>query len=359
MAINTASPQAATFGLLPEPEGRMGSFGLSMVLNITVAALLLLLTIAQVHQVRQHKYVTELVFPTEAPKPIPPPVPHVKVIPPPPALVQTPPRITMPRELPPPPPKVVEVKMPTPEMPKLEAAPPKKFTPPPQPKVGMFKSENPTAVANNMAAPTIHAGGFGDPQGVKPNPGASRPATIAAVGAFNAAPGAGDPGAGRARQGSLQGVAFGSGVANGVPGGKDRGTIASAGFANGVVGGTGKPGSHGTVAQANFGNDVYGSATPHPIRQEQPATTPIVVMEKPLPEYTAEARRLRIEGDVTLKVRFLASGQVEVLGVVNGLGHGLDEQARLAAERIRFKPATQNGHAVDQISIIHVTFQMA
>jgi TonB family protein len=182
---------------------------------------------------------------------------------------------------------------------------------------------------------------------------------IAQVGAFNAAPGVGDPGAGAARKGAVQGVAFGSGVANGVPGGKDRGTVASGGFSDGVVGGTGKPGSHGTVAQGGFGTDEYGSAAARPVRADEPATTPIVVQYKPLPEYTAEARQLHIEGDVTLKVRFLASGQVEVLGVVNGLGHGLDEQAKIAAARIRFKPATRAGQPVDQISIIHVTFQMA
>jgi TonB family protein len=356
MATNNAYSQQAAFGLLPEPEGRFGSFGMSMIINITIAALLLLLTIAQVHQVRQNKYVTQLVFPTDVPKPVPPPIPRVKVIPPPPKMDA--PKIEQPK-LAPPPPKIVEVKMPTPELPKMEAAPPKKFTPPPQPKLGMFKSEAPTAVANNVAPPTLKVGGFGDPQGVKPNPNATRAATIQASGAFNAAPGVGAVGAGRAREGSVQGVAFGSGVANGVPGGRDRGTIASAGFGEGVVGGTGKPGSHGTVAQASFGNDEYGAAAARPVRQEETPTTPIVVLDKPLPEYTAEARRLRIEGDVTLKVRFSASGQVEVLGVVNGLGHGLDEQAKLAAERIRFKPAMQSGHAVDQVSIIHVTFQMA
>jgi TonB family protein len=358
MATNNSYNPQTSFGLLPEPEGRMGSFGMSMVVNITIAALLLLLTIAQVHQVKEHnQYVAQLIFPTEAPKPIPPPIPRVKVIPPPP-IVQTQPKIVMPRELPPPP-KIVEVKMPTPELPKMEAAPPKRFTPPPQPKLGMFKSETPTAVANNVAPPTLKAGGFGDPQGVKPNPNATRAATIVASGSFNAAPGVGPTGAGAARQGSLQGVQFGSGVANGVPGGHDRGTIASAGFANGVVGGTGKPGSQGTLARASFGNDEYGTAAPRPVRQEEAPTTPIVVLDKPLPEYTAEARQLRIEGDVTLKVRFLASGGVQVLGIVSGLGHGLDEQAKLAAERIRFKPATQNGHAVDQVSTIHVTFQMA
>jgi len=337
----------------------MGSFGMSMVINVTIAALLLLLTIAQVHQVQERRYeTTQLIFPVEQPKPYVPPVPKIKIIPPPPAVKLEQPKIEMPKPLPAPP-KVAEIKLPTPVMPKMEAAPPKRFTPPPQPKVGLFKSEAPTAVANNMSAPTPKAGGFGDPQGVKPNPNATRTATIAAAGAFNAAPGVGSPGAGAARAGSVHGVDFGSGVANGVPGGKDRGAVASAGFANGVIGGTGQPGSHGTVAKGSFGDNLYGSAPAPAARPQEPATTPIVVLAKPLPTYTAEARQLKIEGDVTLQVRFAASGQVEVLRVISGLGHGLDEQARIAAERIRFKPATKDGHAVDEVSIIHVTFQMA
>jgi TonB family protein len=196
--------------------------------------------------------------------------------------------------------------------------------------------------------------------GVKPNPSATRTATIAAVGSFNAAPGVGNTGAGAARQGAVKGVDFGSGVANGVPGGKDKGaTVASGGFSNGVLGGTGQPGSHGTVAKGSFGDNMYGSAPAPAARPQEPQATPIVVLAKPLPTYTAEARQLKIEGDVTLEVRFAASGQVEVLRVVSGLGHGLDEQAKLAAERIRFKPATKDGRAVDSVSIIHVTFQMA
>jgi|SRR5580700_6320788 TonB family protein len=359
MTTNNSSTQFATFGLLPEPEGRAGSFGLSMVLNLVVAGLLLLLTIAQVHHVRQEqKYITQLVFPVDAPKPIPPPVPKVKVVAPPPKIMDAPRKIELPRETPPPP-KIVEVKLPTPELPKMVAAPPKKFTPPPQPKEGLFTSSKPTAVANNMSKPSVTAAGFGDPQGVKPNPNGHGAVAIAAVGSFNAAPGVGTPGAGAARKGSVQGVAFGSGVANGVPGGKDRGTVASAGFSDGVVGGTGKPGARGNVAQVGFGADEYGAAAARPVRTQEAPTTPIVVQYKPLPEYTAEARQLRIQGDVTLKVRFLSTGQVEVLGVVTGLGHGLDEQARIAAEHIRFKPATQNGQPIDQVSLIHVTFQMA
>jgi TonB family protein len=348
----------ANLGLLPEPQGRFGSFGVSAVVNVVAGAILVLLTMAQVHKEKMRHYQsTELVFPVEQPKPYVPPVPKVKVIPPPPT-VEHPPKIALPKPQPEPP-KPVAVKLPTPETPHLVAAPPKAVAPPPQPKVGLFKSAAPTQVANNNSAPSVKMGGFGDPVGVTPNPNASKPATIAAVGAFGSAPGPAQ-GAGAARQGGVQGTSFGSGVANGVPGGKDRGTVASAGFSNGVVGGTGAPGSHGTVATAGFASPANNaSGSPHVAKVDQPASTPIVVVAKPLPQYTSEAKQMKIEGDVTLEVRFTASGQVQVLRVVNGLGHGLDQQAMLAAQRIRFKPATKNGEPVDQVSVIHISFQLA
>jgi TonB family protein len=95
------------------------------------------------------------------------------------------------------------------------------------------------------------------------------------------------------------------------------------------------------------------------IKTSEPAFAPPVVISEPHPQYTAEAARLRIQGEVTLQVRFLASGQVEVLRVVNGLGHGLDEEAKRVAEQIRFKPAEKDGHPVDHTTLIHVTFQLA
>jgi TonB family protein len=335
----------------------MGSIGMSMIINVSVAGLLLLLTIAQVHQVQVHRYeTTQLIFPVEQPKPYVPPAPKLSALPPPP-VVHEPPKIELPKALPEPP-KVAEMKVPVPAMPRIEAAPPRRVVPAPMPKVGLFKSAAPTRVANNMSAPTVKMGGFGDPQGLKPNPNADRQQTIAAVGAFDAAPGPA-AGAGAARAGSIRGVQFGAGVEGGVPGGHDRGTVASAGFGKGVLGGTGSPGSHGTVARGGFGNNVYATAAPPAVRTQKPATTPIVVLAKPLPTYTAEARQLKIQGDVTLQVRFAASGQVEVLRVVSGLGHGLDEQAKIAAEHIQFKPATKDGHPVDEVSIIRVTFQMA
>jgi TonB family protein len=41
------------------------------------------------------------------------------------------------------------------------------------------------------------------------------------------------------------------------------------------------------------------------------------------------------------------------------LGHGLDEEARRAAQQIQFRPATRNGQAIDQTTNITITFQLA
>jgi len=349
----------ANFGLLPTEEGRFGSFGISLGVNLAIAGLAILLSIAGVHQVQKHEMVSTLIFPSAPPKPIPPPpVPRVHVFAPPPKLEQ--PKIVIPKPTPVvEPPKMEEIRVHE-EAPKLAPAPPRRVTPPPQPKVGLFSSSHPTMVANNHERPSTHTGGFGDPEGVRPNPNASRPATIAAVGSFQGTPGVGAPGAGAARRGSVHGVDFGSGVENGVPGGRDtHGTVASAGFSNGVIGGTGRPGGTGRVAQSGFGGTGYGQAAPGVHRTEAVNSTPLKILNKPNPGYTAEARRLKIEGDVTLQVRFTASGQVEVLRVVNGLGYGLDQLAQDAARRIQFKPATRDGHPVDEVTIIRVTFQLA
>ena len=120
------------FGLLPEPEGRWGSFGVSMVTNLTIMALLVLLT-AAVHKVQKQKYIEHMVF-TEKNEPPPPPkiiVPKVKVIAPPqPEVVKLdPPKIVVPK-IQPPPELPKPVKLDQPDQPKLPPAPPKAVAPP-------------------------------------------------------------------------------------------------------------------------------------------------------------------------------------------------------------------------------------
>ncbi|PYX96600.1 MAG: energy transducer TonB, partial [Acidobacteria bacterium] len=83
------------------------------------------------------------------------------------------------------------------------------------------------------------------------------------------------------------------------------------------------------------------------------------IIFKPNPVYTSEARQAKLEGEVLLEVMFGANGQLNVSRVVRGLGHGLDEAAVAAANKMRFKPALRNGQAVDSTAIVHVVFQLA
>ena len=98
-------------------------------------------------------------------------------------------------------------------------------------------------------------------------------------------------------------------------------------------------------------------AAPH--MTAQPVFTNLEVLSKPPVQYTSEAKQLRVQGDVVLRVTFTATGQVLVQNIVHSLGHGLDEEARRVAQQIRFRPATRNGQAVDLTTNITITFQLA
>jgi TonB family protein len=91
----------------------------------------------------------------------------------------------------------------------------------------------------------------------------------------------------------------------------------------------------------------------------KPIDRPVEIVSKPTPEYTDEARSARIEGTVSLELEFTAAGDVRVLRVVRGLGHGLDEAAQRAAVRIRFKPAQSDGRPVDSRATVHITFRLS
>lgn len=67
-------------------------------------------------------------------------------------------------------------------------------------------------------------------------------------------------------------------------------------------------------------------------------TVPLRVTHKQKAEYTSEARSKGIEGTVTLRVTFLASGGIGSITTVKGLPFGLTEQAIEAARKMRFEP---------------------
>jgi TonB family protein len=158
-------------------------------------------------------------------------------------------------------------------------------------------------------------------------------------------------------RGELRTGSFGSSDAT--PARSDRtGAIASAGFDS--IEQSKEAGTKRSIAKAGFGDM---SAQAERIRRANgpapAATTPVEILYKPRPEYTAEARKLGIEGEVLVEVLFSTRGQTESLRVIQGLGYGLDEAALDAARSIRFRPATRGGEPVDSIAVIHIRFQLA
>ena len=108
-----------------------------------------------------------------------------------------------------------------------------------------------------------------------------------------------------------------------------------------------------------FTSAVAADPVRQPAAKRQPVAEPLEILFKPRPDYTEEARRARLEGDVVLEVLFTSSGNLRVLRVVRGLGRGLDQNAIDAAGKIRFRAATEDGRAVDTVAVVRISFQIA
>jgi TonB family protein len=203
--------------------------------------------------------------------------------------------------------------------------------------------------SGSSAAPTIarapsqvQTGGFGDPNGIPEKANQGKAVNIAAAGSFDLPTG---PGHGNGTGGS-KGVA---------------GVVASSGFGNGTaIGNSAVRPSTGTVQTAGFADaDVPAAPTVRSRPAEATRAVPAEILSKPTPVYTQEARSLRIEGEVLLEVVLEASGNLHVVRVVHGLGHGLDDNAVKAAEQIHFKPAMRDGQPTDSTVVLHIIFQLA
>ncbi|HVU46871.1 MAG TPA: energy transducer TonB [Terracidiphilus sp.] len=345
----TYSPGRMTFGLLPEQEGRSTSYIVSTLINLTILALVLIMGMMTRHVLQEHHYeMTELIVPSTPPPPIKVKVPPMPKMPPPPAppkIQLDTQRIEMPKPKPEPKPvQQLETKM---EMPAIKQAKPA-IIETPQPKAALtaaMPAQNNTVKAST--AP-VH---LGQTFGVTPNPNAYKPATVAAIGN----PYGGNQGPAVAPHG----VVGSAGIGNGLKAGSNAGVVgkvASAGIPGST--GTGPATSYGKVGSAGIPAATTAVAA-MPKQTVEPASTNLEVLSKPPVQYTSEARQLHVQGDVVLRVTFLATGQVVVQGVIHGLGHGLDEEARRVASQIRFRPATRDGRPVDLTTNIVITFQLA
>lgn len=337
-------------GLLPETRWNWRTFAASYGLlgGFVLFLLLFGLIVPATLQLNPNFHVTEIIpLPALRPEPLPPPKPlpvHAKLLPPAPLPVFQAPKLIVPREVRAPKPQEVEA-------PKVAlnnfAAPVLRQVSGARPVLIHTGDFQGSSVKPTVNAPIqkVQTGGFGDPNGLKPSenskPGAKLVAAVAGSFDMPAGPGYGN----------------GSGGAKGI-----KGTVASADFGSGIATpgrGDGRASGRG-VQSSGFGSQEVAQLTPHAQRADTgPPTTAVEITYKPNPVYTDEARNLRLEGEVLLEVMFAANGQLQVNRVVRGLGHGLDQAAIAAANKMHFKPALRNGMPMDSTAIVHVVFQLA
>lgn len=224
-----------------------------------------------------------------------------------------------------------------PALPRVDTAAPRVIA------TNVFSTGSSATPTTRLPASKVQTGGFGDPNGIPATGKPGKPANIAAVGSFD--------------------LPAGPGYGNGTGGSRGaKGVVVSAGFGNGVAIGSGS----GGVSPHEVHQGGFGDARPivKPAKEKIPAVntspvTPVEVLYKPNPVYTEEGRRLKVEGEVKLEVVFTAAGKVQVVRVLEGLGHGLDEAAVRAAQQIRFKPAKRDGQAIDSSATLRIIFQLA
>ena len=185
----TYTPGRTNFGLLPEPEGRSIGFIMSSCVNLTILGVILLVGMTARQVIERHYEMTQLIIPQNPPPPIKiKPIVQPKMPPPPepPKIKLEERKIVMPKPQPAPKPVEMEAKL---TIPQVKAEKPQ-IVLAPQPKAAITAAAMPAQ--NNQPKPSTAPVHLGQTFGATPNPNATRPATIAAIGN----PGGGQPGAG-------------------------------------------------------------------------------------------------------------------------------------------------------------------
>ena len=94
-----------------------------------------------------------------------------------------------------------------------------------------------------------------------------------------------------------------------------------------------------------------------PYRAGSGVTAPGILREVK-PDYTEEARRRGLEGDVVLEIVVRRNGSVGEVRMLQGLGSGLDQRAIDAVRQWRFSPAQRMGTPVDVMVEVAVEFRL-
>jgi TonB family protein len=344
----------ARLGLLPEGESRWNRVGVSAGIQVVLLIFFVALPIFFPERLKTaiNWQVVPLAMPvTEVPVARPPQVIKAKVAPPKPVVIEEPklnpkqPHIFVQQKVLQP--KVEHIEVKAPELnpapvfeAKLDAQTNQPKRPKEEVKVNNLNTGSAAAPTVNLPVNKVQTGGFGDPNGLPGKGDPNKTTNVNRLGspALPGGPGYGNgTGGDKGVRGTVASTGFGNGTANPPPGGK-RGTVQNTGFAD--------QSAVPDVPKKKAASAESGSGT-------------VDILEKPRPEYTAEGRSLKLEGDVVIDVVFLASGAVQVNHVVSGLGHGLDESAVHAAQQIKFKPAKRDGQTVDFPARVRIEFRLA
>lgn len=157
---------------------------------------------------------------------------------------------------------------------------------------------------------------------------------------------------------SRYGVRFGGDTPSDGPGSDGgQGTGRRGGQGPGEGPGAG-PGLHGGCCGGHQGG-LPRSAADDPEGPAPPVrgvTTGLKILSKPRPGFTDAARQNGTQGEVVLRVTFMANGSIGNVSAVRGLPDGLTEQAIQAARRITFEPAVVNGRPQSVTKQIEYSF---
>jgi TonB family protein len=95
-----------------------------------------------------------------------------------------------------------------------------------------------------------------------------------------------------------------------------------------------------------------------PIFSSKEVTRPALVISRPEPFYTEEARQNQVMGTVVMRVVLTSSGKISNIQVIQGLKNGLTEKAVEAASKVMFIPAMKDGRFVSQYIQIEYNFNL-
>jgi protein TonB len=148
------------------------------------------------------------------------------------------------------------------------------------------------------------------------------------------------------------GISNGSGRGGGI--GTGDGTGQGSGTGSGAGSGSGSGYGSGSGSGNGSGSGTGGGPPPVAAR----VTQPLRITYKQKAQYTDAARTNGVQGTVTLRVTFLASGGIGSITTVKGLPHGLTEQAIAAARSMKFEPELANGVARTTTRPVSFTFNI-